>query len=207
MTRPYLFVCTVLLLGCTGTTYAQTEWTELFDGVTLHGWKASENPASFTVEDSTIVVHGPRAHLFYMGASGDASFTNFHFKADVMTSPGSNSGLYFHTAYQENGWPSKGYEAQVNNTYTADPRKTGSLYGVDDVMEALVPDDQWFTEHIIVRGKRITIMINDSTVVDHVETDPQGERRLDRGTFALQAHDPESRVRYRNILVKRLPDE
>lgn len=207
MPRPYLFACTVLLLGCTGAAYAQAEWTELFDGATLLGWKASENPASFTVEDSAIVVHGPRAHLFYMGESGDASFTNFHFKADVMTSPGANSGLYFHTAYQEDGWPSKGYEAQVNNTYTTDPRKTGSLYGVNDVMEAFVPDDQWFTEHIIVRGKRITIMINDSTVVDHVETNPQGERRLDRGTFALQAHDPDSRVRYRNIMVRRLPDE
>lgn len=207
MTRPFLFACTVLLLGCTGPVYAQAEWIELFDGATLHGWKASEDSTSFTVEDSSIVVHGSRAHLFYMGESGDASFTNFHFKADVMTSPGANSGLYFHTTYQEEGWPSKGYEAQVNKTYTTDPRKTGSLYGVDDVMEAFVPDDQWFTEHIIVRGKRITIMINDSTVVDHVETNPQGERRLDRGTFALQAHDPDSRVRYRNIMVKRLPDE
>lgn len=207
MTRPFLFACTVLLMGCTGAAYAQAEWIELFDGATLDGWKASENPASFTVDDSSIVVHGPRAHLFYMGESGDASFVNFHFKADVMTSPGANSGLYFHTTYQEDGWPSKGYEAQVNNTYTTDPRKTGSLYGVDDVMEAFVPDDEWFTEHIIVRGKRITIMINDSTVVDHVETDPQGERRLDRGTFALQAHDPDSRVRYRNIMVQRLPDE
>jgi hypothetical protein len=37
-------------------------------------------------------------------------FKNFEFRAEVMTTPGSNSGLYFHTAYQESSWPTKGYE-------------------------------------------------------------------------------------------------
>jgi len=181
-------------------------WITLFDGKSLDGWKASENPSSFSVQDGAIVVHGPRAHLFYTGTEPDeAIFHNFHFKADVMTSPGANSGLYFHTTYQEEGWPSKGYEAQVNNTYKNDPRKTGSLYGLDDVMEAPVSDNEWFTQHIIVQGKRIIIKINDTTVVDYTEESPTGNRKLDKGTFALQAHDPDSRVLYRNIAVKRLP--
>jgi hypothetical protein len=32
-----------------------------------------------------------------------------------MTTPGSNSGIYFHTIYQEASWPEKGFEVQVNN--------------------------------------------------------------------------------------------
>ena len=33
-----------------------------------------------------------------------------------MTEPGSNGGVYFHTEYQPQGWPRKGFEVQVNQT-------------------------------------------------------------------------------------------
>ncbi len=198
----------VLLLTCASAAQGQNEadslWTALFDGASLDGWQASENPSSFSVEDGSIVAHGDRAHLFYVRQT---DFKNFHFMADVKTAPGANSGIYFHTSYQEEGWPATGYEAQVNNTYNGDPRRTGSLYGISDIMDAPAADDEWFTQHIIVQGKRITIRINDRVLVDYEEASPSGGRRLDSGTFALQAHDPGSRVLYRNIKVKRLPDE
>jgi hypothetical protein len=128
-----------------------------------------------------------------------------------MTTPGSNSGLFFHTAYQQEGWPAKGYEVQVNQTHT-DWRKTGSLYAVQDVKETYVKDNEWYTEHIIVQGKRITVKINDRTVVDYTEPDsvsqniPLAGKRLSSGTFALQGHDPASKVYYKEVLVKPLPD-
>ena len=104
-------------------------WVSLFDGKSLDGWKVGENAASFSVADGAIVVNGPRAHLYYVGPVGNHDFKNFEFKADVMTTPGSNSGIYFHTAYQEGGWPSKGYEVQVNNSHT-DPKRTAGLYAI-----------------------------------------------------------------------------
>ena len=85
-----------------------------------------------------------------------------------MTTPGSNSGIYFHTAYQESGWPKKGYEVQVNNSQ-CDWRRTGSLYGIQDVKEVFVKDNEWFTEYIKVKGKRVIIKLNDKTVVDYTE--------------------------------------
>lgn len=177
----------------------------LFDGKTLAGWKASENPDSCKVEDGNIVVHGPRAHLFYVGDVEDHDFKNFHFKADVMTTPGSNSGLYFHTKYQETGWPSIGYESQVNNTHK-DPKKTGGLYGVRDVFEAPAKDNEWFTQEIIVDGKQIVIKVDGKTLVDYTEPDGvEGGRKLSSGTFAIQAHDPKSKVLFKNIQVKPLP--
>ena len=106
-------------------------WIDLFDGESLSGWTASENPGTFTVEDGAIVAHGPRAHLFYTGPAANHNFTDFEFRAEVMTTAGSNSGMYFHTEFQEEGWPAKGYEAQVNNT-GGDARKTGSLYAIQD---------------------------------------------------------------------------
>lgn len=177
---------------------ADDGWVSLFDGKSLKGWKASEHPATFSVADGAIVVYGDRAHLFYEGDVGGHNFKNFEFKADVMTMPGSNSGIFIHTAYQEEGWPSKGYEIQVNNTHT-DWRKTGSIYAVQDVKEAPAKDNEWFTEHIIVQGKKITVKVNGKTINEYTV----GENsRLSSGTVALQGHDPKSKVLYKNVMVK-----
>ncbi len=177
-------------------------WITLFDGKSLNGWKAGEHPATFSVADGAIVVFGERAHLFYDGKAKDHNFKNFEFKAKVMTTPGSNSGIFIHTTYQEEGWPSKGYEIQVNNTHT-DWRKTGSIYAIQDVREAPAKDNEWFTEHIIVQGKKITVKINDKIINEYTE----GENgKLSSGTVALQGHDPKSKVFYKDVMIKPLPD-
>jgi hypothetical protein len=178
------------------------EWIRLFDGKTFNGWKASENPATFTIEDGKIVVFGDRAHLFYVGDVNNHNFRNFEFKASVMTTPGSNSGMFIHTGYQEEGWPSKGYEVQVNATHT-DWRKTASIYAVQDVKEQLHKDNEWFTQSITVQGKKITVKINDKVVNEYEAAE---NSRLSSGTFALQGHDPKSKVYYKDVMVMVLPD-
>jgi len=187
---------------------ADEGWVSLFDGKSFAGWKASENKDSWKIVDGELVCYGPRSHLFY---DGDLKpFQSFEFKAEVMTKPGSNSGIYFHTRFQPLGWPQYGYEVQVNNTHT-DPKKTGGLYAVSDVFEAPAKDGKWFEMHIAVQGKHVTVKVDGKTVVDY--TEPAGKeppkegfiRVISEGTFALQAHDPKSEVHYRNIRVKKLP--
>lgn len=208
-------VLSLVVLGCSGSDQpneqamaqegdsAENEWVALWDGETLNNWRASENPESFSVEDGKIVVDGPRAHLFYEGPVGDADYTDFELRAEVYTYPGANSGIFFHTEYQEEGWPAHGYEAQVNATHT-DPRKTGSLYAVNDVMDiAPHEDEEWFTYHIKVEGKDITFAVDGETVMEFTEPDDrEGTISLSNGTIALQAHDPDSRIYYRNIEIK-----
>jgi len=185
------------------------KWVSLFDGNSLTGWKVGDNAATFSADSGMIIVHGSTAHLFYDGDVMSHEFKNFEFKADVKTMPGANSGIYFHTAFQQGGWPSKGYEVQVNNSHT-DWRRTGSLYGIEDVKEVYVKDNEWYTEYIKVEGKHIIIKINDKTVVDYTEPEnlqrPAGQeqKRISSGTFALQGHDPKSIVYYKNIKVKPL---
>jgi hypothetical protein len=207
-----LLILSLLFLQCGPSKKATTEkgWISLFDGKTISNWKVStENPSTFRVDSGMIIVNGPRAHLFYNGDVMNHDFKNFELKVTVMTTPGSNSGIFIHTGFQERGWPSKGYEVQVNQTHT-DWRKTGSLYGVDDVREVYVKDYEWYTEHIIVQDKKVTIKINDKTVVEYTEPDgienTQGrkEKRLTSGTIALQGHDPASKVYYKQVLVKPL---
>ena len=186
---------------------AGAEWIPLFDGKTLNGWKVGDNAATFSVDSGCIIAHGQTAHLFYEGDVHDHDFKDFDFKADVMTRPGSNSGIYIHTQYQEASWPARGYEVQVNNSHS-DWRRTGSLYAIEDIKEVYVKDNEWFTESVSVRGKHIVIKLNDRTVVDYTEPEnvqrPKGSegRVLSHGTFALQGHDPNSKVYFKNILVK-----
>src|SRR5687767_12407847 len=117
----------------------------LFDGKTLDGWKVGKNANAFKVEDGLLCANGNVAHLFYAGPVNNGTFKNFHFKAEVRTEPNSNSGIYFHTTFQEESWPKKGFECQVNNTYEKDKKKTGGLYSVKDVMNTSpVPDKEWF---------------------------------------------------------------
>lgn len=179
----------------------------LMDGKTFKGWrKAEENPGTWTIQDGAFVAHGPRCHLFYVG--DQKPFKNFHLKVEVMTEPGSNGGIYFHTKYQPRGWPQQGFESQVNCTHS-DWIKTGSLYGIVNVGHAFSKDNQWWTQEIIVQGKTITVKVDGTIVLQY--TEPEGAkpgrpftRVLGEGTFALQGHDPNSVVRYRNIRVKRL---
>ncbi|MGH7492872.1 MAG: family 16 glycoside hydrolase [bacterium] len=198
---------------------ASQDWISLFDGKTLNGWKPSENKSSWQVEAGALVTKGPRSHLFYVGEVNEHDFENFELMAEVKTTPGSNSGIYFHTEYQETGWPAKGYECQVyNSSPEAKPgqyvehKMTGSLYAVRNVWKAPVADNEWFNYHIIVQGKTIRTYINGEWIVDYTEPDhpfrPEDKkgRLISAGTFALQCHDPKSVVYFKNIKVKPLPD-
>ena len=187
-------------LGLSTTARAEEGFKDLFDGKTLDGWKINENEKSWKVEDGAIVANGPRSHLFYVG--DERPFKNFELKVDCWTEPVANGGIYFHSKFQEQGWPSQGIEVQVNNSYERDPRKTGSLYKVKDVHESPVKDREWYTYHVKVQDKQVTVKINDKTVVEY--TEPGSAGKLDQGTFAFQSHDPNSTVRYKNVRVKRL---
>lgn len=221
--RSYLVHCLAFVLFAATTRADQTAtnsepqpdadgWYSLFNGKDFTGWKKSvDNPDTFQVVDGEIVVHGPRCHLYYVGPVNKANFKNFEWKCEILTKPGANSGMYFHTKYQAEGWPKTGIEVQINNTH-GDPRKTGSLYSLRDIMNnSPAKDNEWFTQHVIVHGRHIIVKVNDKVVNEYVwpsdlKREPGWEGNvLGSGTFALQGHDPESEVHFRKVLVKPLP--
>ncbi len=211
----FLFTLAALRLTAAGpNTLAPEEksagWILLFDGKTLEGWKASEKPGTFDVRDGEIVVKGPRSHLYYVGAAQPrGGFGNFEFTADIKTWPKANSGVYFHTVWQEDGWPARGHEVQVNNSHK-DPQRTAGLYNIRKNLEAVAQDGVWFTLRIKVEGKRVITSVDGQVVADYTEPDdwtpPENMkgRLISRGTFALQGHDPDSEIHYRNIKVRKL---
>ena len=187
-------------------------FVSLFDGKDLDGWKVGNNAESWKVEDGQIVVHGPGpSHLFYVGPVHNHDWKNFDLKAEVMTFPHANSGIYFHTKYQEKGWPDQGFEAQVNCTHS-DWKKTGSLYDIVDIKDPHHQDNKWFLYEIIVKGDHVTLKIDGNTVNEWTQpagfTPPKNHpgRFLQHGTFALQGHDPKSETHFKSIVVKPLDD-
>jgi hypothetical protein len=210
--KPNHFVAIVaLLVGFSGSPSRAADSEEgfvsIFDGKTFAGWKMSiDNTNTWKVDDGAFLAAGPTAHLFYMG--DEKPFKNFELKVDVLTVPNSNGGIYFHTAYQEKGFPRAGIECQVNVSHS-DWIKTGSLYGLANVGLTNAKDNQWWTQHIIVRGQQVTVKVDGVTILQYNQpaVDPNGRgKKLGEGTFALQAHDPKSIIRYKNIRVKRLED-
>jgi hypothetical protein len=210
----------VAALGAAPLVSAQ-DWIALQDGKSLAGWKAAERPESWVVENGVFVSRGERSHLFYVGKVGKHDFRNFEFSAEVMTSPGANSGIYVHTKWQGPGWPSTGYELQVINSNPPaekmngyiEHKMTGSIYAVRNTWVAPAKDDEWFNYRIRVVGKTIQTFINDKLICEYAEPanafrpeDKKG-RLLGSGTFALQAHDPGSVVKYRNMKVRILPND
>jgi hypothetical protein len=217
--KPVKYIFLVVLSGILQNGCSRNDWIMLFDGKTMDGWEPSENKSSWQIEDGALVTKGPRSHLFYVGDVATHNFKNLEFSADVKTDSCSNSGIYFHTEYQESGWPEKGYECQVINSSCpsaeggyVERKMTGSLYAIRNLYKSPVRDGEWFKYRIVVQGKTIRTYINGELMVEYTEpenpyrTDDKKGRVLSSGTFALQCHDPDSRVYYKNIKIRPLPD-
>ena len=193
------------------------DWIDLFDGATLGGWRASEHGDTWRVEDGRLVAQGRRSHLFYEGPAGDHDFRNFELLAEVRTERSCNAGIFFHTEYQQSVWPSKGYEVQINNTYQGvgnyrELKRTGSLYGVRNIYQSAAGDGEWSRVRICVVGNRVRVWVDDYPTVDYLQPAncyrklERAGRILSRGTIALQGHDAGSRVAFRRVAIRLLPE-
>ena len=196
------------------------KWISLTDGKSLAGWTPNERPESWGVEKGAFVTKGDRSHLFYTGPVASHEFKNFELALEAMTLPGSNGGIFVHTRSQGAGsFPTAGYELQVINSNPpvkgnayVENKMTGSIYAIRNTWKSPVRDNEWFRYRIKVSGKTIQTFVNDVLTCEYTEPDnpwraaDKKERLLGSGTFALQAHDPGSTVRYRNIKVRVLPD-
>ena len=198
-------------------------WVSIFDGTTLEGWKANEpgSTGGFKVENGTIVSFGNKNHLYYM----KEEYRNFELKIDTKINKGGNSGVYVKSQWQDNAWPTTGFELQVNSSHS-DPVKTGSLYNIVKIFKAPHGDDEWFTYHLICNGNSIEVRVNDEVLYTYVDpvrapgagrggqatqgTTPQpiteqNKRIGQSGYIALQQHDPGTVVQFKNVFVKKLP--
>ena len=81
--------------------------------------------------------------------------------------------MYYHTTYQQEGWPNKGIEAQVNNSHVGEGnyvefKKGGSLYSYRNIYRRFIPDNTWYEIHIKVEDRHVQIWINGQQTVDFI---------------------------------------
>ncbi|TWU42430.1 DUF1080 domain-containing protein [Novipirellula artificiosorum] len=211
-----VLLATLMSLVCAGADPG--EWISLFDGKSLAGWRAAEHPDTWSVNEGCLVASGKRSHLFYDGDVANHDFRNFELIAECKTEAAANSGIFFHTRYQESGFPEAGYEVQVNNTHRGsgnyrELKRTGSLYAVRNIYQPCVQDGIWFPVKVKVTGNRIRVWVNGYPTVDYLQPadpirkDTRSNRVLSSGTIALQGHDPGSRVAYRSVSIRILADD
>ncbi len=189
-----------------------TGFVQLFNGKDLTGWKTHPDDSPTTkweVVDGCICPSGLKAgHLFT--ERGD--YTDFVFRMEVKVADGGNSGQYFRTKFMRT-FPS-GYEAQINATH-GDEIKTGSLYpaflkgGAKQkefrekycvLNKAPHKPDEWFVQEVTAVGGHIVIKVNDKVTVDYTDDN----QTYKTGHFAIQYHDPKSKVWVRKVEVKEL---
>lgn len=196
------------------------DWLPLFNGQDLTGWRANNDPESFTVKDGVLRIQASgktSAHLFYVGNRQDGfeTFKNFELEATVKAEPNSNGGIFVHTDMSTRDSQkhlAKGYEVQLNST-AKEKRKTGSLYAIIDLDKSPVDETEWFTVRIVVKDKKISIALDGNEVLEYLEPGDvvRPKERAGRlfaaegGAIALQAHDAGSVWYFKDIRVKRLP--
>lgn len=174
----------------------------LFNGKDLDGWKP-QSAKHFRVENGSIVCDGTlgRSMLYYVGDGQSGGFDNFELRLQVLVHKGANSGIYFRTKWQDEGYPDAfGYEAQIANTHK-NPAKTGSIFRIQSLPKSPVKDGEWFDYHILANGRTIRISLNGKLVTEFTEpTDPQ-QRKPAGSLISLQCHDP-AVVEFRSIRIR-----
>lgn len=201
------------------------DWVKIFDGKTLdwgEDWVTSGNQEvtrkHWTVQPGGILEGSSQgspegsSHLYYIGKK----FRNFEYRAEVCINKNGNSGMYLRCQednLEENGqwknWP-RGYEAQVNNAWDPDPRKSGTFYPEPSIREPDLKrligyekskddDNYWFTQHIIAVGNQFVIKLNDVVAIHHYDS------KYAEGFFAYQMHHDGAVVKFKNIEVRELP--
>ncbi len=209
-----------IVFAFSSTAYGADDWQTLFNGKNLLGWRANNDPESFTIEDGLLRVQSTgktSAHLFYVGdhKHGFERFKNFEFEATVRAEADSNGGIFVHTDMTTRDAArhlAKGYEIQLNSS-AKEKRKTGSLYAIVDRAESPVDETKWFKVQVVVKDKRITVAVDGKGLVDYSE--PRDAVRpkeragrlfaADGGGIAIQAHDAKSVWFFKEIRIKRLP--
>lgn len=215
MSNPFLrsFLCAAIAAAVPACA-AEPGFTPVFDGKSLEGWTLiGGHGAGYRVEDGMIVCRkGEGGNLFY-----DKELTDFELRFEFRLSDGSNNGLCIRCPKQEGSLAYDGMELQIIDNSSERYKdikpwqKHGSLYHVQPAKTgALKPVGEWNEETVIVRGRRVQVILNGTTILDadlDSYTDPEvlekhpGLQRKS-GYIAFLGHNEP--IQFRNLRLKEL---
>ncbi len=201
--RFFLSVILVFLLVISACT-DNDKWITAFNGTDLKGWKIAGSTSCFKVENGVLTCLPGKSVLFLK----NLNYRNFELESEIMTMPGSRSGLFFHTAQDPSGGLSVGYEISITNNR----QKAGSLAGIRNIYYPFVKDNEWYNLRIVVNENHIEIFLNGTRVNDYIQPDnpwrsETGKLKLfGTGTIAIRAPEGGGNVMIKSLKIKKLPD-
>lgn len=186
---------------------AITDWTPLFDGKTLAGWKGE----GYAVEDGAIYCTPKGSFL-----QTEKEYGDFVLDFEFQLTPGANNGIGLR--YPGSGDAAyAGMEIQVLDDKHEKYKGLqtwqfhGSVYGIQPSTQSevnrLKPTGEWNRQQILCIGDHVKVILNGETITDvyltgkkpiHDAAHPGLERKS--GTIAFCGHG--DRVGYRNLKVK-----
>lgn len=186
----------------------------LFDGESLDGWIGATD--AYTTEEGCIVSLPDKSGNLYTAGQ----YANFILRFEFQLDPGANNGIGLRVPY--GGRASyDGFEIQILDDEAERYAKLnpyqfcGSVYGIIPAKKgALKPAGEWNEQEIVLDGRDIRITLNGTVIVDGNLDEASTPQTLDgkdhpglkqtTGHLSLCGH--KSRVRFRNLRVKTLPD-
>jgi hypothetical protein len=192
------------------------DWTDLFDGETLDGWGATNDPATWTVEDGAIRCLGGAGGYLYT----HDSYEDFELELEFETAERANSGVFLRWSDLEDPVQT-GLELQVLDP-AVDPsgrHAPGALYDLAAPEGDVAPQPgEWHRLRVVCEGPHIREWIDGEQALD-VDIDrwdtpgknPDGsDNKFENawadmpreGRIGLQDHG--DAVRFRDLRVRRL---
>src|SRR6202047_225070 len=220
-TQPALLVSVCCLLIClqpAAVKCQNDQWTPLFNGKDLTGWK-QVGKGTHTVENGMIRSSGGMGLLYSTKGKFENCTIRVVFKMQKFNS---NSGVFVRILVQpfEEWMPVfYGYEVQIDNhpeTSNEDEYHiTGTLYSLTKPLaKPGKPGPEWNTIVITLDGPRTTVVLNDVTVTDYTEGQPVPERKFNfepqhgvrpnEGYIGLQNHSDNDIVFFKEVSVQPL---
>ncbi|MCG6190605.1 3-keto-disaccharide hydrolase [Maribellus maritimus] len=207
------FFLSVLLIFASAITFAQNDnWTYLFNGKDLTGWKQLNGEAKYEVVDGVIVgttvLNTPNSFL-----CTEKDYSDFVFEVDLLVEENMNSGIQFRSESKPeyNNGRVHGYQCEVDPSDRAwsagiyDEARRGWLYPLDLNPEAkpALKMGEWNHYRIECIGNSIKTWLN-GVACAHVIDD-----MTPKGFIALQVHgigNNEEKVghqiKWKNVRIK-----
>ena len=155
---------------------AAEEWTPLFNGNDLTGWKA-DNPAKFKVEDGQLIgfqEDGKGANIYT-----EKEYDNFELRFTYKVKWPANSGLWFRTRYQFDILKHPRPKTFSGAFYYPGCKGTFAFTNLD---ESLENRDGWNEAQVYANGDHIILWLN-GTKLGEVH-----DKSFAKGKIGLQVH-------------------
>ncbi len=182
-------ICFVVLMAAPLAPAAE-EWTTLFDGKTLAGWKVQNN-GNWRVEDGAIVVDKGDIGLL----TTEQTWKNYELEVEFRAQVGCNSGIFLNTKSEAGDVSKDCYE--VNIAPPENPFPTGSIVQ-RKLYQGAGEKAEWQKYRMILENGHVRVWLDGKATADY-----QDESPVVSGFIGLQMN--EGKVEFRNIRIRKLP--